>query len=139
MRRLADVIHDNKPLTLGTAVPVTRACECMRDYRASAVLVADEKGHLVGIFTGRDALYRVLAAGKNAERTTLGEVMTDNPITMPSHNTAIDALRLMWDGGFRHLPIIRNGKIVGLVLRRDFKGEEQDRLDEERELWEHMR
>lgn len=139
MRRLADVIHDKKPLTLSPTIAVTRACEYMRDHHASAVLVANEKGHLVGIFTGRDAVYRVLATAKNAERTTLGDVMTDNPITMPSHKTAIDALRLMWDGGFRHLPIIHNGKIVGLVSRRDFKGEEQDRLDEERELWEHMR
>src|SRR6267142_1211661 len=113
MRRLADVIHDKKPLTLSAAIAVTRACEYMRDYHASAVLVANEKGHLVGIFTGRDAVYRVLAAGKNAERTTLDEVMTDNPMTMPSHKTAIDALRLMWDSGFRHLPIINKGKIVG--------------------------
>jgi hypothetical protein len=45
----------------------------------------------------------------------------------------------MWDGGFRHVPVVREGRIVGLVSRGDFNGVEQDRLDEERDLWEHLR
>jgi CBS domain-containing protein len=65
--------------------------------------------------------------------------MTAQPTTMPPDNSAIDALRLMWDGGFRHLPVVKGGKLLGVVSRGDFKGVEQDRLDEERELWEHMR
>ncbi|MBL9099173.1 MAG: signal transduction protein, partial [Alphaproteobacteria bacterium] len=46
---------------------------------------------------------------------------------------------LMWDGGFRHLPVVKSGRVVGVVSRGDFKGAEHDRLDEEREIWEHMR
>jgi CBS domain-containing protein len=81
----------------------------------------------------------VLAAGKDASATKLVEVMTPDPVTMPPEKTAIDALRLMWDGGFRHVPVVKDGKLLGVVSRGDFKGAEQDRLDEERELWEHMR
>jgi CBS domain-containing protein len=111
----------------------------MRDRRIGAVLVTDEKGRLLGIFTGRDAVGRVLAAGKNAAKTKLADVMTANPTTMPPNKTAIDALRLMWDGGFRHIPVTENEAIVGIVSRGDFHAHEATRLEEEREIWEHLR
>ena len=118
---------------------VKAACQRMRDHRAGSVLVVDEDGALVGIFTGRDAVCSVLAMGKSASKTLLGQVMTRNPVTMLPDKTAIDALRLMWDGGFRHVPLVQEGKILGVVSRGDFKGQEHERMDEERELWEHMR
>jgi hypothetical protein len=46
---------------------------------------------------------------------------------------------MMWDGGFRHVPVVKDERLIGVVSRGDFKGCEQDRLDEERELWEHLR
>jgi CBS-domain-containing membrane protein len=58
---------------------------------------------------------------------------------MTPEKSAIEALRLMWDGGFRHIPVVDCGRLVGVVSRGDFKGTERDRLDEERDLWEHMR
>jgi CBS-domain-containing membrane protein len=96
----------------------------MRDRHASAVLVLHDDGHLLGIFTGRDAICRVLAAGENTAVATLADVMTPNPTTISRYSTAIEALRLMWDGGFRHLPVIDKGKLIGLVKRRDFKSED---------------
>jgi len=75
----------------------------------------------IGIFTGRDAVNRVLAAGKEGNHTKLAEAMTSNPITMSPNKTAIDALRLMWDGGFRHIPIVENRKALGVISRGDFK------------------
>lgn len=118
---------------------VKAACQNMSTRRAGSVLVTDETGALVGIFTGRDAVCQVLAKGRSAAKTTLSEVMTRDPVTMPPQKTAIDALRLMWDGGFRHVPLVDGKKVVGCVSRGDFKGDEHGRLDEERELWEHMR
>jgi predicted transcriptional regulator len=50
----------------------------------------------------------------------------------------IEALRLMWDGGFRHVPVTENDKVLGIVSRGDSKGLEQSRLEEERELWERL-
>jgi CBS domain-containing protein len=81
----------------------------------------------------------VLAEGRNAVTTRLVEVMTPNPTTLSPEQTAIDALRLMWDAGFRHAPLVRNGKILGVVSRGDFKGFEYTRHEDERDLWEHMR
>jgi CBS domain-containing protein len=64
--------------------------------------------------------------------------MTTDPATMPSVKMAIEALRLMEDGHYRHLPIVDDGKVVGIVSRFDFSGIELDRLDEETGLWEHI-
>ena len=139
MRQLADIVLNQDPLTMPASTTVAAACRQMHDRRVGSVLVTGLDGRLVGIFTGRDAVGRVIAAGKSVRTTTLGDVMTPNPDTMPPEKTAIEALRLMWDGGFRHVPVVREGRILGIISRGDFKGMEQDRLDEERELWEHMR
>ena len=84
-------------------------------------------------------MVRKTTPGKSAAKTRLADVMTPNPTTMPRDKSAVDALRLMWDGGFRHVPLVESGKVAGVVSRGDFKGSEQDRFDEERELWERMR
>jgi CBS domain-containing protein len=138
MRQLSDISHRKNPVTLPPTASVKQACQTMREHRVGAVLVVGENGQLLGIFTGRDAVNRVLAAGKSPSKTHLSEVMTAKPTTMPPHTTAIEALRLMWDGGFRHIPVIEGGKIVGVVSRGDFKALEHNRLEEERELWERI-
>ena len=68
--------------------------------------------------------------------TTLAQAMTPDPITICR---AIDALRTMCHGGFRHLPVVENEMIWGIVSRGDFKGMEIDQLDEEDHLWECIR
>ena len=139
MRKLSDVTLDQNPLVLPSSSPVIEACRQMSDRRAGSVAVADAQGRLVGIFTGRDAVCRVLACGKDAATTRLAEVMTRDPVTISPDQSAVDALRLMWDGGFRHVPMVKQGRVVGVVSRGDFKGLEVDRHEQERELWEHMR
>jgi CBS domain-containing protein len=139
MRRLSDIIFNQDPLVMQQSVTVEAACQQMSERRVGSVLITDEDGSLVGIFTGRDAVCGVLAKGKHPSKTTLKEVMTTDPVTMSPDKTAIDALRLMWDGGFRHVPLVQEGKLFGVVSRGDFKGDEHGRLEEERELWEHMR
>ena len=139
MRKLADVVFEQRPLVLHCAVPVAEACRQMRDRRAGSVAVVDDADRLVGIFTGRDAVCRVMACGRNAEATTLADVMTRNPASMSPDHSAIDALRLMWDGGFRHVPLVKQGKVMGVVSRGDFKGFEHSHHENERDLWEHMR
>jgi CBS domain-containing protein len=138
MRRMTEILRDQKPLTLSAKSTVKHACHCMRDRGVGAVLVTDRDGRLVGIFTGRDAVGRVLAEGKDAAGTTLGDVMTADPCTMSPTGTAIEALRLMQDNGYRHVPVVAGGKIVGVVSHGDFRGLETARLDEESGLWERI-
>lgn len=139
MRNLSNVICDQNPLIMTETTTVQSACRQMAERQAGSILVTDEFGGLVGIFTGRDAVCSVLAKGKSASKTLLSAVMTRNPVTMTPDKTALDALRLMWDGGFRHVPLVVGAKIVGCVSRGDFKGQELGAHDDERELWEHMR
>ncbi|WP_425067788.1 cyclic nucleotide-binding/CBS domain-containing protein [Reyranella sp.] len=139
MRKLGDIVLDQRPLTMVETATVKEASQQMRETGAGSVLVTKEDGRLAGIFTGRDAVCRVLAEGLEAATTPLRTVMTANPITMSPDRTAIGALRLMWDGGFRHVPLVKDGKILGVVSRGDFKGVEYGRHEEERDLWEHMR
>jgi CBS domain-containing protein len=138
MRKMAEIVRNPEPVTLPPNATVKAACRSMRDRRVGAVLVIEEDGRLVGIFTGRDAVHRVLAEGKSATKTRLSEVMTANPDTMPADRSAIEALRLMQDAGYRHLPVVLQGKVVGVVSRYDFSGTEIDRLDEETGLWERI-
>jgi CBS domain-containing protein len=136
-RKLALIVKDQDPLTMAASETVRLACQCMWERRVGAVLVTDENQRLVGIFTGRDAV-RALAEGKNPAETTLAAAMTGNPETIGPQRTAIDALNAMSDGGYRHLPIVADGKILGVVSRGDFKGLELDNLETETYLWERI-
>ena len=136
-RQMAEIVRNQTPLALPPDTTVQIACKLMHHRRVGAVLVTDAKGRLVGIFTGRDAV-RCLARGKNPFETQLKHVMTHRPQTMSPGRTAIEALRLMHDGGFRHIPVVEEGVVVGVVSRGDFWGLEQDRLDEETGIWERI-
>jgi CBS domain-containing protein len=138
MRKISEIVRNQDPLTLPPDATVRDACRWMRDRRVGAVLVTADDGRLVGIFTGRDAVHRVLAEGKSAGDTTLADVMTHDPEAMPPGKVAIEVLRLMEDGRYRHVPIVDNGKVVGIVSRYDFSGLELDRLDEETGFWERI-
>ncbi|HLY56485.1 MAG TPA: CBS domain-containing protein [Stellaceae bacterium] len=138
MRTLAEIIEGQTPLTLGIAATVARACRSMRDRGVGAVMVVGKDGRLEGIFTGRDAVCRVLADGKLAETTRLADVMTRDPMTARPATSAIEVLRLMRDSGFRHVPVVEEGRILGIVSRGDFCGVEIDRLDEEVGVWEKL-
>jgi CBS domain-containing protein len=136
-REMAEIIRNRKPLTLPATATVQEACRHMHDNNAGAVLVTEGTGELVGIFTGRDAV-RVMAEGKDGA-TPLRQVMSRDPHCLPPRHTANHALRLMRDGGFRHVPVVKDGVAIGVVSRGDFRGLEQDRLDEETGIWERMR
>src|SRR6516162_1623326 len=138
MRNMSDIVRNQNPVTLQPNATVREACQCMRDRRVGAILVTESDRRLLGIFTGRDAVHRVLAEGKSAATTKLDEVMTRDPTTIPPGKTAIEALRLMQDGRYRHVPIVDGDKVVGIVSRYDFSGIELDRLDEETGLWERI-
>ena len=139
MRQLSDIIFNQNPITLSPDSKVYEACDEMMNNNVGSVLVTGSENQLMGVFTGRDVVHRVIAAKKDPATTTLKDVMTTEPITMSPDTNAIDALRLMWDGGFRHIPVLDADRILGVVSRGDFNSGEENRLEEERNLWEHMR
>lgn len=138
MRKLRHVIFEQHPVVLNRSATVIEACREMQRTSAGSVVVVDDDGRLVGIFTARDAVWRVLAVGRDAATTNLRDAMTPNPTTMSPDQTAVDALRVMWDGGFRHVPIVKDGRILGVVSRGDFLGVELQYHDLERDSWQHL-
>lgn len=136
-RKLDFIVKDQNPLMLVSGATVKEACAQMWARRVGAVLITDAHSRLAGIFTGRDAV-RMLAEGGDAASTPLSQVMTPQPKTLGPASTAIEALREMRDGGFRHMPIVDHGRIIGIVSRGDFQGLELDRLEEETALWERI-
>ena len=138
-RSMGEIVRDQRPLAMGPETTVAAACAAMHKRRIGAVLVVEDTDRLVGIFTGRDAV-RCLAEGLDAKHTKLRQVMTANPITLTPEQHAMDALRLLGDGGFRHLPICRpDGRVCGIVSRYDFRAKEHARVDEETGFFEVLR
>ena len=117
------IIEDQEPLTAPAKTTVGEAARLMKQSRVGAVMVV-EGGKLVGIFTERDALFNVIANGLDAQTTRLAEVMTRDPRTIHPDRPLGDALQLMHVSGFRHVPVVENGRPVGMVSARDAFGEE---------------
>jgi CBS domain-containing protein len=138
-RPVSELLRNQTPLVLPPGTTVRAACQRMRERRSDCVLVAEGRGRLLGIFTERDAVWRVLAEGRDADRATLAEVSTRDPITMRPEGTAMEALRLMQDGGFRHVPVVHGDRVVGVVSFIDFSGPEHTRLEDETETFERLR
>ena len=108
---------------LSAAASVREACELMATNHVGAVLVMEE-GRLDGIFTERDALNRVLATRLDPDTTRIADVMTREPITLSPQTPVTEALRLMSEIGFRHLPIVDQEEVQGIISLRDFVGVE---------------
>ena len=134
---IPEVVHDQDLLHMPPAATVREAARAMRQRHVGAVLVVSGD-RLEGIFTERDMVNRVVAEGLDPDATQLAKVMTSSPDTVGPNDTAIDALRRMQDGGYRHLPVIDGGRLVGIVSRRDIGGDEKARLDTETKLWERV-
>ncbi|MCK6412559.1 MAG: CBS domain-containing protein [Azonexus sp.] len=131
-RMISQVIAGQTLLTASPATSVRAAAEAMAERRVGAVLVL-EAGRLAGIFTERDALTKVLAAGLDADATSLVQVMVANPQTIAADKPLAYALLMMVDGGFRHVPVVdAAGVPIGMVSARDALG--QDMVELERDL-----
>ena len=120
-RPVRSIIEDQKPVTASADMTVAAAARLMKEQRIGALLVIHE-GRLAGIFTERDALFRVIAEGRDPAKTRVGEVMTANPRTIAPDRPFGHALHLMYEGGFRHVPVVDNGRPLGVVSSRDALG-----------------
>ena len=141
-RRIRAIIGNRAPVAAASTLTVTEAAKLMQHEGVGALLVTNA-GHLAGIFTERDALFRVIAEGRDPKKTPLAEVMTANPRTIALDRPFDHALHLMYEGGFRHVPVLDDGRPVGVVSVRDALGPELQQfaaeLDEREHIGEVMR
>lgn len=105
-------------LTVSPEELVWSVAKLMASHQAGAVMVV-EAGHLVGIFTERDIVFRVVAIGLDGYATRIADVMTRTPVTIDAEQPFGVALLIMQEGGFRHLPVVTDGELVGIVSSRN--------------------
>ena len=118
IRSLRTIVAKQAPVMAAKSVTVLEAARTMKQHNVGALLVVDGT-RLVGIFTERDALFRVLAEGRNPQTMRLGEVMTSQPQTIHPDEPFLEALRVMHKGRFRHLPVVEFDRPLGMVSVRD--------------------
>ena len=122
--------------SVGPDTPVSECAHKMTSEKIGALVVMDGE-RLIGIFTERDALTKVLAARLDPGNTKVSEVMTKDPYCLPPTSTVGDAMEVIIKRRFRHLPIVENGKLLAVVSSRDLThwlvkdrvGEIQDLVD----------
>lgn len=122
-RTIRMIIAEQEVVIAAADTTVLDAAQLMKQRKVGAVMVV-EAGRLVGIFTERDALFRVVADGREAQHTQLSEVMTRSPQSLHPDKSFGDALHMMHAGGFRHVPVVEDGKPVGMISARDALGPE---------------
>lgn len=131
-RRVSEVIGQRPFPTINASATVRSAAIVMKEWHSSAIIVT-EKESLIGICTERDIVFRAIAAGCAPETTTLDVIMTRDVQTIHRDKPFGHALHLMYEGGFRHLPVIDDrGLPVGLLAAHD--AIDSDGLQLEQEL-----
>ena len=115
---LRKILERRKLVTAPPQTTVYKAAKVMALRRVGAILVVEDE-RLTGIFTERDLVFRVIARDRDPHATLLEEVMTRDPKTARADNTFGYALLLMHENGFRHVPVVENGKPIGVVSSRN--------------------
>ncbi len=119
-RMVFQPISQKRVVSLGPHSSVREAAGVMTKANCGSVLVMEPPDALLGIVTERDLMTRVLAKGLDPEKTQLRDIMTPNPLCVPPETLISDAVVIMLERGFRHLPIIGPGsKILGVFSVRD--------------------
>jgi CBS domain-containing protein len=123
-------IHGQDPVTLARDIKVREAVQLMAKRRIGAVMVVED-GKLLGIFTERDAMVRIVAESRDPDATTLGEAMTADPQTIQASDSVVMALEMMNQRGFRHLPVVEGDRLVGIVSIRDLYRTVKEQMDDD--------
>lgn len=117
-RLVSDLIRGKGVFVAAPSISVVEAAQRMQDGNVGALMLVEE-ARLVGIFTERDALFKVIAQGRDPHETAVGEVMTRDPLAVGPEKTFGYAQHLMHENGFRHVPVVVSGVPVGMVSARD--------------------
>lgn len=136
-RKISDVIRHQKILCAEAGITVREAACRMAQDKVGALLIV-ENGLLCGIFTERDVLNRVVAAHLDPDSTPVGTVMTRNPQTVSPDRPFSHAMHMMYEGGFRHMPVVDAGKPLGMISIRDAIGPELTEFESELERREKL-
>jgi CBS domain-containing protein len=128
--RICDLIKNQETHQADLSQTVLEAVRTMVEHNIGAVPVV-HNNKLVGIFSERDLMKRVVAEGMDPTRTCLAEVMTDDPLTVSLNEDLESCMTLMRRHSFRHLPVCHDGQVVGMVSLRDILLHDLNEKDDE--------
>lgn len=127
MSQTVKEVMTTDPLTIDVTAPVADAAQIMRDYNIGDVLVMMSDGSLGGIITDRDLAIRVLAPGYDPRALKVGDVLSDGVRSIASDQPVTDAVAMMRDHAIRRLPVVDDGRLMGVVSLGDLAMERDPR------------
>lgn len=136
MGRVRNILEEkgNAVISVEPSITAFQALEVMRDMNVGGLLIT-EGGRLVGIFTERDYARKVILKGKTSKEIQVSELMTPRPITVTPETTIEDCMSLMTNKFIRHLPVVEDDKLVGVISIGDVV---RFIIDEQRYIIEHL-
>jgi CBS domain-containing protein len=127
------LIKDRPLAEINVNAKTREACEVMCRFDVGAVVVKDEES-LVGVLSERDVIRKVVCRGLHTAETPVVDVMTGSPQTIETDGNLAQALEIMTKGGFHHVPVLDNGKTVGLLSADDIPEEYRMMLERFKEM-----
>lgn len=135
---IRNVMERKKFITATPDKTVSQAARLMAGKNAGAVLIV-EHDQLIGIFTERDVVFRVIATGLDPKTTLLREVMTADPKTLGPTQSYGHALVIMQENGFRHVPVVEEGHAIGIISSRNAMDPDLEEFVADQRRREHYR
>ena len=130
MKKLRDIMREGFLFAVRKHATVAEAARTMREKNVGIVVVLEDD-RLVGVFSERDAVRRVIDRGLDPQLTTVEEVMTKNLVIADEDEDYKSAMRTMDHANIRHLPIVRGKQVVSMLSIRDLMRVDMERMDEE--------
>jgi CBS domain-containing protein len=112
-------LNPRAPVTIGPTTPVGDAIRLMLEENVGALLVVDGQNHVFGIFSERDLLTKIAGLRDDYAGRPVSEFMTRDPEAVGPHHTLAFVLHKMDCGGYRHVPVLENGRPVAMISVRD--------------------
>lgn len=135
MAQVKEIVQNRELYSVEPQLTVAQVARRMSELKVGAILVIGS-GELLGVFSERDLMRRVVVEGRDPERTLVSDVMSRDLHTLDESATTEEAMQRMHDCGCRHLPIVRDGQPVGFLSMRDLMERE---LKHKIEELDHMR
>ena len=125
MKTVAELLRAKPARTIVKVAPEASVLEAIKvlaseDIGAAVVMIGDR---LAGIFSERDYTRKVILKGRSSDTTRVQEIMTSNVVVVNPRTNTRDCMALMIEKGIRHLPVIDEGRVVGMVSIRDIVGD----------------
>lgn len=136
-RNINEIITNQQLVKATKKTSINQIANLMSSHHIGAVLIM-EKEKLVGIVTERDLIVNVLAKNLDSTKITADVVMTKNPITIDHSKPFCNALHIMDDNNFRHLPVTKDGKVIGMVSARNALAMDLKQFEANNVLKEHI-